>query len=310
MKFEGSEKKLEMILHPSSKKLRSFSDSFFTTLMKKARTQCINQFENSQCRAYLLSESSLFVWDHRLILITCGKTTLVDAFLYLLKQIKLKDIEACFFQRKNEFFPSNQKTSFEKDIQRIRKKIDGHAYRFGELDEHHFFLFHLNKEFSPSKDDQTVEILMYDVPEECRNLFYHHPSSEKIQKLLKLNEVFAQFTVQDYVFKPHGYSLNALRGGEYYTIHLTPQEQGFYMSFETNIKEDIQSLVQKVFVLFKPLRFDLITFTPSKVPQSIQVEKEQYIQTSFYKKKLACGFDTQFFCFQTVHFKNQVPYEW
>ena len=308
MTFEGSEKKLELILNSRSKSLKSFSDSFFKTLLRKSNTQCLNQFESSDCKAYLLSESSLFVWDHRLTLITCGKTTLCKALLYLLKSIPSKHIEACFFQRKNEFFPLNQKTTFEKDVYQIRKKIKGPAYRFGELDRHHFFLFHLDNEFSPNREDQTVEILIYDMPTELKNIFYKN--SDKIQSLFNFNEAFPHFVLQDHVFKPEGYSLNALRKNEYYTLHLTPQNQGFYMSFETNIEEPIQNIIQKVLVLFKPLRFDLITFTPTKSPQTLILDKNKYLRTSFCQKGLSCGFDVHFSCFQTVDFKNKLPYEW
>ena len=309
--FEGSEKKLEIILNNDSLKLLDQPPSFAQSLIKKARTQCIHQFSNAVCQAYLLSESSLFIWNHRLLLITCGKTTLANALLYLIKRVGQKNIQACFFQRKNEFFPLKQKTSFHKDVSQIRKKMKGSAYRFGDLDEHHFFLFHLDKEFSPSPKDQTIEILMYSLPHPLSSLFSNpKTTAEEIQKTLNLSEFLPNFTIQDHTFKPEGYSLNAIRGREYCTIHATPQKLGFYISFETNMEESFQSITQKTLLLFKPLKFDLIVFSPSsQVQDSIQVDPS-YLKTAFCKKRLSCGFDTEFYSFQKDKSYIKTPYKW
>ena len=309
MLFEGSEKKLEVITHSRAKKLREYPDSFIKTLLKQSRTRSIKKFSNAYCDAYLLSESSLFVWDHRLILITCGTTTLASAFLYLSKYIK-QDMRACFFQRKNEFFPVKQKSSFYEDVKKIRKKLKGHAYRFGNIDEHHFFLFHLDKEFSPSANDQTVEILMYGLPIELRSVFNPQFSSKEIQSKIQITNCFSGFTIQDYTFQPHGYSLNALRGKEYYTIHATPQEIGSYMSFETNMTENINDIIKKILILLKPLKFDLITFSPISSSNIVNVESDLYIRNHFCKKQILCGFDVEFSSFQILSNQPQIPFEW
>ena len=309
--FEGSEKKLEIILNKNAPKLFDQPVSFATSLIKKAGAQCINQFSNTLCKSYLLSESSLFIWNHRLLLITCGKTTLANALLSLIKRIGSEHIQACFFQRKNEFFPLHQKTSFHKDVLQIRKKIKGSAYRFGDLDEHHFFLFHSDKEFSPSPKDQTIEILMYSLPHQLSSLFSNQKTTaEDIQKTLNLSEFLPNFTLQDHIFKPEGYSLNALRGHEYCTIHATPQKLGFYVSFETNMEGSFQDITQKTLLLFKPLKFDLIAFSPSSQPLSpIQVDSS-YLKTAFCKKRLSCGFDTEFSSFQKDTSYIKTPYKW
>ena len=308
MFFEGSEKKIEVIV-PSHKKLRDYPFSFWEKLIKKSKARILNHFSNSQMQAFLLSESSLFVWDSRVTLITCGQTTLKDATLYLLKKLGIKDIQALFFQRKNELFPLNQKTNFDYDVQRLRKKISGSAYRFGPIDSHHFFLFHLNKEYSPHPSDKTIELLMYSFQDPIRRLFSEEGVAiEKIREVLHLKECFPSFTIQDHLFKPQGYSLNALRGDEYYTIHVTPQKVGFYVSFETNMKEDFSSIVNKVILLFRPARFDVITFVPTHSDAKLVESVDGFVRNYFYKKSLSCGFDVDFTTFQVVQDVAKLPY--
>ena len=305
MFFEGSEKKVEIIL-PSHYKLMEYPLSFWEKLIKKSKAKILNHFSNDQAQAFLLSESSLFVWNNRVTLITCGQTTLKDATLFLLK--KFKDTQALFFQRKNELFPMNQRTNFEHDVQQLRKKIKGTAYRFGPLDTHHSFLFHLDKKYSPESQDCTIEILMYDLQGSVFNLFSKQTSSKEVQNQLKFNDCFPSFTIQDHAFQPKGYSLNALKGEEYYTIHVTPQEVGFYVSFETNMKESFSSILNKIILLFRPSRFDVITFTPSHIKTDSIQSVDPFLKNYSYKQLINCGFDVEFSSFQIVKEESQPPY--
>ena len=317
--FEGSEKKFEIIVKPESFCFRK--QSFYKTLVKKANARIVNQFSNASCDAYLLSESSLFVWDDRLILITCGKTTLIEAVLYLLKRMNPSEVEAVFFQRKNEFFPLDQKTNFRKDALILKKKLKGKALQFGNLDEHHFFLFYLDQKYFPSlrknsqtgaeaspseevASDRTIEILMYGSQ---KPLMFSQKNLD-LKKFLRLEECFPGFSLQDHYFHPKGYSLNALRGLEYYTIHITPQEQGFYISFESNMIGKPQDLIQKVLHLFQPLSFDVISFFPAG--ESSDYKFESFFRSGYYEQRDVCGFDVSFSSFQTAKGHPIRPHSW
>ena len=305
MLFEGSEKKFEITLNPKTQSLRKLS--FYPHLLKKANTKIINQFSNAFCDAFILSESSLFIWDHRLILITCGKTTLSSAVLYFLRQIDTESLQTLFFQRKNELFPSDQKTTFEHDVIKLRKKIEGPSFRFGHLDEHYFFLFHLNKSYLPHPQDHTLEILMYDI--QGQPIFSQQASADQIRNSLNLESSFSGFTLQDHVFQPQGYSLNALRGKEYYTIHVTPQEPGYYVSFETNMQNPIEAF-HKVIGIFRPLRLDVILFSPHAYSLELPQSLEGFINHNFYYKRLNCGFDVRFLSFGQQQTRSVSPYSW
>ena len=67
--------------------------------------------------------------------------------------------------------------------------------------------------------------------------------------------------VDDYMFEPCGYSMNALaKGGGYYSVHVTPQDPGSFASFETNHVPSHLSypeLLAAVLRIFSPTRFAL-----------------------------------------------------
>ena len=230
-KFESSEKKIELVFSEKSPSLLELPEQFWRKMVRSCGATVILSAKLPKVHSYILSESSLFVWPRRLLLITCGQTRLSKALLKMLKHFRKEHLEVCFFQRKNEFFPQIQKSCFQKDLQKIKNQIEGRAYRFGSLREHHFFLFHSETDFKPDKRDRTLEVLIYG----SEVLKDSSPSSiQPIKQLLE--RAFVGFEIQDYHFKPYGWSLNAVRGAEYYTVHLSPEESSFYISFETNMR--------------------------------------------------------------------------
>ncbi|HEX4046452.1 MAG TPA: adenosylmethionine decarboxylase, partial [Elusimicrobiota bacterium] len=76
MFFEGPEKKLELALAPGQPSLRARGLDYWKMIVGKARAQILSSLSNESLDAHLLSESSLFVADNWLTMITCGRTDL------------------------------------------------------------------------------------------------------------------------------------------------------------------------------------------------------------------------------------------
>ena len=254
--FEGSEKKIEVIFSSNSPPLFGQPLKFWRKIVRSCGAEIISYSKFPKIHSYILSESSLFIWKHRLVLITCGKTTLSKSLIKILQSFPKDSVEVFFFQRKNEIFPQIQKSCFHKDLKKIKKRVAGKAYRFGPLHDHHFFLFHSESDFILDEKDQTLEILIYDsetVKDSSPQTMLH------IKK--ELTQALYGFEIQEHFFTPSGYSLNAVRDHFYYTLHITPEKSFFYISFETNITEkSIQFLTDKILNIFKPDRFDLNPF--------------------------------------------------
>ncbi len=310
--FEGSEKKVEVIFSPMREPLRNLPESFWNKLCDKAQARIVSRFSNSFCSSYILSESSLFVWDHRLLMLTCGGTSLVNAALSLLKNFRKSDIELLFYQRKNEFFPYSQKSSFIDDLGKIKKRVGGKAYCFGAPDEHHFYLFHSENDdrYFPKQADRTIEILMYDLDDHIKDVFFKSSSASEIKNRLGLGQIFKNGEVDDYIFKPAGYSLNGLIGeNQYYTIHVTPQEPGFYVSFETNaIESSVSEITEKVLSVFKPFSFDIIVFRSNDMG-SFEYKTDSFTRSAYFTRRLSCGYEVSFSSFFTPFKDSRPAYE-
>ena len=163
MFFEGSEKKIEIQFRSSVSDLRQRPRQFWDELVSKSQAQILSVIENNDLTAYLLSESSLFVSSNDIVMITCGTTQLIKAAEFLFESFSQEDIEAFFYERKNEVFPQAQPSSFQDDVKVLKKWFPGEAMRFGREDEHHLYLFASTMPFQPPSNDHTMEILMHGV---------------------------------------------------------------------------------------------------------------------------------------------------
>lgn len=308
MFFEGSEKKLEITLSEGvGIDFRKWSRSQVDELVESSNAQVLSSISNDQCDAYLLSESSLFLWKDRLVMITCGQTTLIHAATKVFSWVGKENVECCIYERKNEYFPQMQVTDFKSDYEELNKVVDGQALRFGNADEHHLFLYHMNKEFTPVKGDKALEVLMYDLQGPAQEAFCKEGQTrEGIYELTGLERIFGDFKVDDYVFSPYGYSLNAIRDEEYYTIHVTPQDSGPYVSFETNVKDCYQSVLDKVLAVFNPRSFDLIQFAGKGELE--EVKASEFLQRSHVQDLLKCGYVVDYSHFSKPNTSTQKPY--
>lgn len=297
MFFEGPEKKVELVVGPDFPSLRSFGVERWRKVVEKSQSQILSEIHNKSCDAYLLSESSLFVYDDWLLMLTCGRTTLVAAVLEMLSFIPEDKVLSLIYERKNEHFPHLQRTSFFDDAHALNERLPGKAFRFGSQDEHHICVFHTTKPYQPVSDDQTMEILMHGVGERARDIFCAgtRHTIEYIRDTTGIRNIYEGFAIDDFVFQPQGYSLNAIRGKEYYTIHVTPEEAGSYVSFETNRKLDRDAMnetLDRLLSIFTPRSFDLVLFQYERKPDLLEILG--YQARTEVRQKLDCGYRVWF----------------
>lgn len=306
MFFEGAEKKLEMVMSRGVPSLLEMEISFWEEVVALSKATILSKIENSYVKAFLLSESSLFVWEDRILMLTCGETKLVDSAKFLIEKLDEKKIDCFIFQRKNEYRSYLQKTNFEEDTQKLQSLICGKSFRFGPMHGHHNLLFHSQRSYESLANDSTSELLMYDIGKSVSIFLTRTDLSVKdIRDFLALDHILPGYIIDDFVFKPYGYSLNAIKDDLYYTIHITPQETSPYVSFETNINLDNQTKALDHFLeILTPSSFDLMTFNEASVTKL----NHNYILSSHYTDKLSCGYDVNFRTYNQREIKPLTPY--
>jgi len=307
--FEGTEKKVELVIDPELPSLRQRGESFWRDIVVRARAEVLSCVSGSRCDAYLLSESSLFVFDHKMIMITCGRTTLPEAVLALLETVPPERVRLMIYERKNEIYPHRQPTCFFDDVRRLREPLPGTAWQLGHEDEHHLYLYHLDRCYEDDPDDATVEVLMYGLDDEVRTHFRTGDAkdTEAVRRRTGLDRVLPGFQVDDHLFQPGGYSLNAIRDDVYYTIHVTPEDVSSYASFETNQRFDsrdaLAATVRQVLDAFRPRSWDLVVFD-RRGDRSI--ESNGYHLHSRVSQSLNCGYRVRFMNFHRPD-EREVP---
>jgi S-adenosylmethionine decarboxylase len=308
--FEGSEKKAEVVVNSENiSLLNDISNTFWQELVACCNAQILSSVENEHCKAFLLSESSLFVWDDRFVILTCGITQLVNSIEYFIQHTQPEDIAHVTYQRKNEYFSNAQLSSFGDDIKLLSKYLVGKAYRFGEIYSHHNYVFHQDNQFQAEPDDVTYELLAYQISEfASKTLTTHGLSAQEIRDFFCIDELLPNFQIDDFVFDPYGYSLNAIRGKDYFTIHVTPQAASSYVSFESSI--DLLNLAPKIINILKPASFDLLSFNDTQFEKKVAEKiNEPYVSNSLVSKTLDNGYLVCFASFITPETQYSTPLE-
>jgi S-adenosylmethionine decarboxylase len=294
--FEGTEKKVELVVDTAHPSLRSLGHEYWSEVAVRAGAQVLSRISNDHCDAFLLSESSLFVYDHKMIMITCGQTRLPEAVLNVLEAVPAEKIRFFIYERKNEVFPHVQPTSFFDDIRILNAVLPGRAFQFGDEDDHHLYLFHLDRPYPDEAQDMTVEVLMYGIDDGAGRVFLPASGTRSVRESTGVAEIIPGFEIDDYLFEPNGYSLNAIGDDEYWTVHVTPERTSSYASFETNcrIAGDLEAVVGRLLGVFNPRSFDLVLFDRDG---TVPFATDSYQLKAHVAQELSCGYKVRFLSF-------------
>jgi len=231
----------------------------------------LSYMRNEYCDAYLLSESSLFVYSHKVLIKTCGKITLLRCLDYLIglgKEFCGSSVIFFTYSRRNFLFPDEQlppHTSWQEESSYLREHFpEGEALVFGPRScDHHFtFVYESTKKVDPiGTGSTTLEVLMTGLDRSVMDMFYQKEdfiSSREVTTHTGIADLLPGVKLDDHQFDPLGYSLNGLYDEDYFTIHITPQPECSFVSFETNSVQNYQQTVQNVVNLFKPDTFTVL----------------------------------------------------
>ncbi|KAK3941026.1 S-adenosylmethionine decarboxylase [Diplogelasinospora grovesii] len=187
--FEGPEKLLEVWFAPTAKSLppsakenglKVVPAATWEEMLDLVNCKVLSIVKSEHVDAYLLSESSMFVFPHKLILKTCGTTTLllglhrllriaaVDAGFPFHNARSLDDIHAAatphrvFYSRKNFLFPDKQRgphRSWKQEVKYLDDTFEnGSAYMVGKMNGDHCMLTPPRTPDSETAPTRTLKI--------------------------------------------------------------------------------------------------------------------------------------------------------
>jgi len=303
-------KKLELSLLPpphfiNQPCFRDVSPAEWGYLLQSFGCRILNVEKNEKFDAYLLSESSLFVYPTRVILKTCGTTRLLSCIPTLLQYARNVfdgefEMDYVLFTRRNYKYPDKQcfpHTSWEEEISILKQSFPkGKDYLVGDKNGDHFHLF-IDDQRGKDVDIpsySTIEIAMNDL---CRQAMSHYYKKKPIKNELEdivviseepntlkesgLNNILPTKAVLDsMMFDPFGFSLNGLDEKIYYTMHITPQPECSYVSYETNvsaIEEDYGRISERVTEFFSPGRYSIAVIHSKDVKAPSVIKDKDFI---------------------------------
>lgn len=267
--------------------LRALERPHLDRICRRARCTILSHVSNQYLDAYVLSESSLFVYPYMLVLKTCGTTTLlrcVAALIEIGRKIGL-EIDWLGYNRKNFSFPGDQMFphgSFHQEMdylyshRNLCDRLNGNGYTLGPVTGDHWFVFvadHTKRYTWDNDTDRVLNIMMFDIDQDVAKNFYYDKYEARINpdetdeeatrristeqtRAAGIDALVPGATIDPRAFEPCGYSMNAVLFRSYSTMHITPEEGSSYASFETNQKlANYTSLISNVVRAFRPRRF-------------------------------------------------------
>ena len=155
--FEGSEKKMEIDFIPMDGSdvenlphdggLRTYNRAYWSEIIALLNGSILLHDAMDRFDAYLISESSLFVYNDRIIILTCGTTLLLKTLPAFIDAAAKIGLEVSWFQysRKNFLFPDKQHSphkSFDMEVDFLERIFPtGRPFVMGPMSSDHWYLF-------------------------------------------------------------------------------------------------------------------------------------------------------------------------
>lgn len=305
--FEGFEKRLEIsffqpgiFVDPEGRGLRALSKEQLDEILGPAECTIVDSLANESVDSYVLSESSLFVYEYKIIIKTCGTTKLLRAIppiLRLAKSLSL-DVKSVRYTRGSFIFPGAQSyphRSFSEEV----AVLDGYfgklpagskAFVMGNPAKPQKWHVYSASAETMSFDEPvyTLEMCMTGLKKEKASVFFKAQSANAavMTESSGIRKILPDSKICDFDFEPCGYSMNAIEGSAISTIHITPEDGFSYASFEAvgyDLKKiDLNQLVERVLACFEPSEFSIAIH--AEIPAN-SMEHNCYVNANGYSRE-------------------------
>jgi len=299
--FEGTEKRLELVFSQNLDEpqgFRKISTEEWNQVLHVADCLVLSDStQSSAINSYILSQSSLFVTPFRVVLKTCGTSSLLHVIPLLMEHAKKLNtkIETVFFSHQNYVYPDRQPAPHHDivtEAEYLQQYFPGQLKTLGSMEDGcHWSFFTNNRvgtQYPVNHSLHSLEIMMSELDKDVMKQF-HYFDGDTTPKLLARtgisNILLGCDQVDGYIFQPWGFSMNALKDDIFVTIHVTPEDHGSYVSYETNLSfhslDELRATIRKVLEVFKPGKFCIVT-----AHEDMDLRNEEdYLQIPHFTRK-------------------------
>ncbi|NXS01313.1 DCAM decarboxylase, partial [Oxylabes madagascariensis] len=275
--FEGTEKLLEVWFarqQPAQQEPhQSKGSGDLRTIPRSANGRGGVGSERGEATVGPAPESSMFVSKRRFILKTCGTTLLLQALVPLLELAReysgFDSIQSFFYSRKNFMKPSHQEyphRNFQEEVEFLNEIVPSKLMKLQQSSVisciHLVTAIDVVTGCKPRSYTVVHVIRLTCYRENSRVLFANYMMHDKqscltLFQMSGIRDLIPGSVIDATMFNPCGYSMNGMKSdGTYWTIHITPEPEFSYVSFETNISQtSYDDLIRKVVEVFKPGKF-------------------------------------------------------
>ncbi|GMM34026.1 adenosylmethionine decarboxylase [Saccharomycopsis crataegensis] len=253
--FEGPEKLLEIWLSPienlPNNGFRCIPLNQVESLLDDINCKILSQISSDNMDAYLLSESSLFVFNNKIILKTCGTTTTLLCIEKLFKLVKeylqwdLTKFPAfkVFYSRRSFMFPQKQvelHQNWNNEVEYLDKYFPGgDSYIVGKSNKDHWHLFTSGVGFINANNLPVNSIIASDVAKKKLISEFKDETFEILMTRLS-DEVTTVFNTQKFLSKCGIETVNGEFDG-HKIGEITFKESGLAHLYEIEGSHDIKS---------------------------------------------------------------------
>jgi S-adenosylmethionine decarboxylase len=275
--FEGAEKSLEVVVAKGAGSLRARGDAYFRALVAEADGSVIRATRTHDVDAYLLAESSLFVSDRHLSMLTCGRTRVYRAAEKLIADLGADAIDALSLTRFGERFPNEQHSALADDARVLATKLDGALVRLGAGAPHAGGAFIFERPGRTRVAGETrMRFVANDIDAEVARVFEGEVRNEQTRVLLPIAARMGEAVRDGFDFAPSGYSMNAVDEVYTWALHVTPEPASSYVSLVSSDEDEdnVAGLVRDALATFRPKTCLVTTEFPLVLPDGYVVAHE------------------------------------
>lgn len=275
--FEGAEKSLEVVVSRTAGSLRARGDAYFRALVAVADGSVLRCTRTAEVDAYLLAESSLFVSDQHLLMLTCGRTRVYRAAEKLIADLGHDRIDALSLTRFGERFPSEQHSALADDARVLATNLDGTLVALGARAPHAGGAFVFERPGRERVSGETrLRFVANDIDPDVACVFEGEVRNEQTRVLLPIAARMGEAVRDGFDFAPSGYSMNAVDEIYTWALHVTPEPASSYVSLVSSDEDDdnVAGLVHDALATFRPKTCLVTTEFPLALPDTYVLAHE------------------------------------